>query len=157
MEEVAIDQGRRACPVALFDQPHEFVGVQLHRAVYELNDVARGRDVVVPHELAQHADGLAHGSAGGGVVLVRPEQTDQLLAGAAVFGGAREIQQQRDVLLPQQLGGRRRAVHCDFERAQRLQANHRVAQLSARARTRAVSARAPKGAGASDQWRTTAA
>ena len=155
VQKRAVDQRRRLRPIALLHQLLELVRVELHRAVQQLDDIALSREPVAD-VVADHANGLTNRLARRGVVLVRPQQPDQLLPGAAALGRARQIQEQRDVFLPEQLGRRFRAVHCDFERPQCLEANHRVAaQLSARARARAVSARAPNGAGACAQCRTT--
>src|SRR2546430_11954107 len=46
-------------------------------------------------------------------VAVAPQEPDEMLARAALARAARQVHEQRQVLAPQQLGGRRGAVHRD--------------------------------------------
>ncbi len=133
-------------PVALLRELLKLVGVELHGAIDQLHHITGGRQQTLTDVLAHDTDRLAHRLARGVVILVRPQQADQLLSRAPALGRSGEVQEQRDVFLPAQLGRGFRAIYRDFERSQRLEANHRAAgavQFSSRVRVRAVSARAP--------------
>ena len=93
VEEVAVDEGRALGPVASFHEPLELIGIELHCAIRQLDYIPRCRELIFADVVSQDTDGFAHRLSRGGVVFLCPEQPDQLLAGGATFGCARQVEQ----------------------------------------------------------------
>src|SRR5213596_1753704 len=76
-------------------------------------------------------------------LLIPPQQSDQMIARAGALGGAGEVDEESEVLLPLQVGRRRPVRQPNEWRAQRLTKNHaRGGHCSAAVRAAALSARA---------------
>src|SRR6266545_397379 len=91
-------------------------------------------------------------------LLIPPQQSDQMIARAGALGRAGEVDEEREVLLPLQVGRRRPVREPNEWRAQRLTKNHALGgggHCSAAVRAAALSARARYNASPSAQARRT--
>lgn len=146
LEELPLGERRGGGPRAAPGLRRQPVHVQLDRAVAQPHLLALHLDVRLPGGAPQHVHRFPQRVPRGRLRLVRPQQADQMLARAGAPRRAGEIDQQREVLAPQQLGRRLEPVHRDEERPQGADGDHRaVPQCRAVARAAALSARAAKG------------
>ena len=159
IREFSSDERGGPGPITAFDQAVEQVRVQLDRARRQLELVGLSAQSLLADVAPQQANRLAQRLKGSGLRLVGPEQADRLVARAAARGRASDVQEQRDIVAPEQLRGRRLPVHGHLERAERADADHRgrpSSHCSAAIRCRAVSARARYSGSPSLHQRTTA-
>src|SRR5438094_835417 len=108
LEELAIHERGRGRPLAPLAQLGEPVAVERHRIRRQPNLIDVGQEPLVPEGAPQHAERFAQRVAGLALVAVAPQQADQVLAGAALTGAPRQVDEQRDVFTPQELRGRLR-------------------------------------------------
>src|SRR5439155_20547950 len=91
----------------------------------------------------QRRYGLVERMPGVFLRLIAPHWPDEVIAGPRALGRPREIDEQREILVPLQAGGHAAVVEPNHGRAQRLAADHATSrQWRAVARTAALSARA---------------
>jgi len=131
--ELALHQGCGVRPVFLLQEVVEAVGIELDGTDPQLELIACGVQIRLAQAAAQDADRLAQRLAGGRLILVGPEETDGMLAGAAPRGCPSEVEQQREVLAPEEIRGCRRAVHHHLDRSECAAEDHVTRSIGSRA------------------------
>src|SRR5256886_10823838 len=117
VREFSSDEWRGAGPITALDQAVEQVRVQLDRTRGQLELVGLSPQSLLADVPTQQANRFAQRLTGSGLRLVGPEEADRLVARAAPRGRARDVQEQRDIVAPQQHELRWLSVHGDLEPA----------------------------------------
>ena len=84
-----------------------------------------GLECGLPDRPADHTERLVQGVTRRRLGLVAPEEADQVFPSAGLPRGERQVHQEREVLLPEQFGRRRGAVHREVDGAEQSRRNHR--------------------------------
>ena len=134
LEELSAHQRGGRFVVLSRDERVEPIGVELHRTGAESHLVAVRLEPPLAEVAAQCAHRLVERVARVLLGLVSPQQPDQMLPGAGAFRRAREVDEEREVLPPQQRGRRPGAVHAHIHRAQRAADDHAASHRRAASR-----------------------
>ena len=109
--ERSADEGSCGGPVGGRLARGECVDIEGDRARIQPDRRGIRRDPPLPKRTAQDAQRLIQRVPRCGFLLVSPQQTGEVLAGADMPRGERQVHEQRKVLLPEQFGWRRLTVH----------------------------------------------
>ena len=132
LEELARDQLGGRGPVLLGRQLLEPTHVQIHRALGEPDLADRDLHGLMARVPANHAKRLAQRVARRQLGPIGPQEADQMLTTASLAWGAGEIDEQREVLAPEQLGRRGGAIDRHLDRPERPADDHRGLRSSER-------------------------
>ena len=125
LEELAAYEFGRRLPVPFLLEPLELVDVELHRIVRQPDQIASGGDVFVSHNTSYDPNGFTQRMSRGGFRFLGPQEAGQMLARAQAFGGPGKVDEQREVLAPENLGGRIGTVDLHLNRSERAARDHR--------------------------------
>ena len=85
-------------------QLRETIAIERHAVRAEADLIDIGLHLVVPQDTPEDAQCLAQRVARRLLVALTPQQSHEVFAGAAAPGAARKVDEQRNVLAPQQFG-----------------------------------------------------
>ena len=125
LEKLAADERRGPRPVAGGGKGVEVVGIELDCVGGDADAIGVRLQAGIAGAAPQDAQGLVQGVPRSPVRLVGPQQADQVVAGAGALRGPCQVDEQRQVLAPQQLRRRRTAVESHVHGAECAAADHR--------------------------------